>query len=189
MQPANFFVFFGLIATGKSTLAQAWAERQGLAYYNSDVVRKELAGLDPSSSQQDGVDQGIYTKEFSLKTYDALLDHAKTHLEQGRGVVLDASYQSRSERDRLQALAQHLDLPLYFILCECPEDEMRRRMEQRAKDPNAVSDGRWEIYLQQKERFEVPAELPAAHFITINTNQPLESALDSVQSHLNLPEV
>jgi len=39
------YVFFGMVATGKSYLAKAWAERLGGLYLNSDVVRKELAGL------------------------------------------------------------------------------------------------------------------------------------------------
>ena len=34
-----------MIATGKSTLAAKWAARQGAPYFNSDRVRKELAGL------------------------------------------------------------------------------------------------------------------------------------------------
>ena len=49
--PLYFHIlFFGLIASGKSTLAKAWAEQKNIPYYNSDVVRKELAGLSPTAS-------------------------------------------------------------------------------------------------------------------------------------------
>src|SRR5262249_8528468 len=37
-------VVCGLPATGKSTVAQALAERSGFAVFNSDVVRKRMAG-------------------------------------------------------------------------------------------------------------------------------------------------
>jgi hypothetical protein len=50
-------------------------------------------------------------------------------------------------------------------------------MEQRQGDPQAVSDGRWEIYLQQKRRFEMPLELGPQQLITINTNRSLEALL------------
>ena len=38
-------VIAGLSGTGKSTLAAAFCERSGFAHFNSDVIRKELAGL------------------------------------------------------------------------------------------------------------------------------------------------
>ena len=41
----RIFVFFGLIASGKSTLAEHFAKRYHLPYYNTDRVRKELAGI------------------------------------------------------------------------------------------------------------------------------------------------
>lgn len=180
----DLFIFFGLIATGKSTVAQAWAERHGLSYYNSDVVRKELAGLSPQTHQRETADQGIYTREFTAKTYEALLERARQDLVQGRGVVLDASYQRKTDRDRVRMLAQRLGVRLYCILCVCPEEEMKRRMARRALDPRAVSDGRWEIYLKQKERFEDPAELAPDQLITLSTDLPVEAVLEQLSAQL-----
>jgi hypothetical protein len=40
-----------------------------------------------------------------------------------------------------------------------------------------VSDGRWEIYLEQKRRFEAPMELGREQLITLHTDQPLEMLL------------
>jgi len=184
----SIYVFFGLIATGKSTLAQAWAARHSLAYRNSDVVRKELAGLAPTANQREGVGQGIYTREFSRKTYDAMLTRAEEAIGQGRGVVLDASYQNREERTRVVAVAQRLHVAVHFVLCECGDDIKKSRLALRAQDPNAVSDGRWEIYLQQKTRFEAPTELGAGQLITLDTNLPLDAALDKLDRLLQREE-
>lgn len=185
MQPApRIFVFFGLIATGKSTLAENWAKAHGLACYNSDRVRKDLAGLVPQTSQREQVDQGIYTKEFSQRTYDALLDLAAQEVKAGRSVVLDASYQSTAERERVRILADKFGIKAFFIHCVCPEPEMKRRMEERARDPLAVSDGRWEIYLRQKERFMAPTELAVDELITINTEQPLAVLLPLLTKYI-----
>ena len=81
------FVFFGMIATGKSTIAQAWSWKEQLRCYNSDWVRKELAGVDPSSTHHESMERGIYTKEFSTKTYTTLLERAADRLRQGDSVV------------------------------------------------------------------------------------------------------
>jgi len=180
----DLFIFFGLIATGKSTVAQAFAESRDLAYYNSDVVRKELAGLSPQAHQRETTDQGIYTSEFTAKTYAALLERAELDLAQGQGVVLDASYQRKADRDQVRMLAQRLGVRLYCILCVCPEEEMKRRMAKRALDPQAVSDGRWEIYLKQKERFEAPTELTPDQLITLSTDLPVDAVLAKLSAHL-----
>ncbi|MDO9041873.1 MAG: AAA family ATPase [Desulfocapsaceae bacterium] len=171
-------VFFGMIATGKSYLAAAWARRHGCAYYNSDRIRKELAGLVPESRQAAAVDQGIYSQEFSRRTYDQLLILAEQDLDikPGACVVLDGSYQARCERQRVQeSLA--VKAGVLFVHCICSEEMMRERMEQRQHDPQAVSDGRWEVYLQQKVRFEMPSELRPEQLLTIDTNQPLDTLL------------
>ena len=66
---------------------------------------------------------------------------------------------------------------------------MKERMAQRALDPLAVSDGRWEIYLQQKARFEAPDELPAAELISIDTDAPVETLLSRLTAMVKKTEL
>jgi uncharacterized protein len=178
-------IFFGMIATGKSHLAAAFAKKWGCAYHNSDIVRKELAGLAADSRQINTVDTGIYSREFSRRTYDELLCRAKNDLSQERHVcvVLDGSYQSRSERQLIcrETGKQHR---LVFIHCQCPEAVMKKRMDRRLKNPRAVSDGRWEVYLQQKKRFEMPVELPPDQLLTLDTDRPLPDLLRLLEEDL-----
>lgn len=173
----TLYVFFGLIASGKSTLAEAWAQSLGINSYNSDRVRKELAGLAVSTQQRESFNAGIYTAEFSRKTYDALLAHAEADLRVRRSVVLDGSYQSKGERLRVQEIARTHEATVIFIECCCPESLLQERMAQRALDPRAVSDGRWEIYLKQKDRFERPDELASGELITIDTDAPVDTLI------------
>jgi hypothetical protein len=175
----------GLIASGKSTLARAWADTFSLPYYNSDAVRKELAGFSASSRQGESFHQGIYTPEMTRKTYDALLDHAKQELTAGRSVVLDASYSTRSERDLAWQCTTECGSRLFFILCQCDEDETRRRLEKRSQDPMAVSDATWEIYQKQLQHFEYPDEVPSHDFMVINTKAFVKDLIDSLQEKIN----
>lgn len=160
----------GMIASGKSTLAKAFAREFSLPYYNTDVVRKELAGKSPESRQGSSLNQGIYTPEFSRLTYDTLLDHAGRELALHRSVVLDGSYHRRAERQRLVQRAAECRAPLFFILCRCDDEETARRLALRAKNPHAVSDGTWEIYQRQKESFEFPGELSPSSLIIMDTS-------------------
>jgi len=181
----KIYVFFGLIASGKSTLAQRFAGESHLPYYNTDLVRKELAGLDPVTRRADGIDQGIYSKEFSAKTYQAMLDRAAADLRAGRhGVVLDGSYHRRAERERVLKMADSQGAVAVFILCTCSDDEVRRRLAKRARDPDAVSDGRWEVYQAQKEIFASPDEQQAHRLITMNTERPVEVVLEMLYKKL-----
>jgi predicted kinase len=184
------YVFFGMVATGKSYLARAWAERQGGLYLNSDIVRKELAGLAQQDRSRVSWNEGIYTPDFTRRTYDELLRRTLVCLagDSHVCVVLDASYQSQEERNRLrQGLATHCRL--LFILCTCPEATVKKRLAERAVDPHAVSDGRWEIYLHQKEHFMPPDELEPAQVLSIDTDRSLAVLLavleQAVQEKMN----
>lgn len=184
MDGARVLVFFGMIASGKSYLASAWASRHDCTYHNSDQVRKELAGLTPETRQREAMDQGIYSRDFSRKTYDQLLLLAQTDLEHRAGcVVLDGSYQVRDEREMVRARLGKKAVVL-FVHCVCPEAVMKARMEERQRDPLAVSDGRWEVYLQQKRRFEMPEELGCDQLVTINTDRDLDQLLLELDSRL-----
>jgi len=177
-EPPQAYVFFGLIASGKSTLAQAWAGRLRIPYYNSDIVRKELAGRTDLRVGKQEYGRGIYSAELTRKTYQALLDKAADAVASGRSVILDASYRCRADRDGVRALKKKYGARVRFILCSCPEAEARARMKKRALDPAAVSDGRLDIYLRQKEIFEPPDELQPAEFITLSTLAPVDELVD-----------
>jgi len=66
------------------------------------------------------------------------------------------------------------------VHCTCPEAEVRRRLEERARDPEAVSDGRWEIYGQQRQSFEWPDELAEDELITLGTAAPVDRVVEQL---------
>ena len=174
----TIYIFFGLIASGKSFLAERFAAECGLPYFNSDRVRKELAGIAPTERRPDGIGQGIYTPELSAKTYQTMLARAEESLQNGAaGVILDGSYSIAAGRCEVRRLAERLDARPLFILCSCSEAETKRRLELRAKDPNAVSDGRWEIFVRQRETFVQPDELPPEMLFRLNTEAELINLL------------
>ena len=157
-----------------------------MRYYNSDVVRKELAGLEPHARRTESLGKGIYSGDFTRKTYDALLEKAETDLKAGLSVVLDASYQSSQERNRVSQLASRLTVQVYFIHCVCPQEEVKKRLARRAQDPAAVSDGHWQIYLAQRQKFEMPVELAPESIVTLSTDAPLDDLLSTLNNKIRM---
>jgi predicted kinase len=186
MEQQTIYIFFGLIASGKSTLAKLFAEEHGFSYYNTDRVRKELAGIAATERRSDGMGQGIYSPEFTEKTYQAMLARTELDLHQGtQGVVIDGSYSKETDRHKVRELADSLSLHgqtvrTLFILCSCSDEETKRRLDLRAQNPEAVSDGRWEIFVRQKEKFTAPDELSPDQLVSIDTEEKLERLLKSL---------
>ena len=178
-------VFFGLIASGKSTLAENFAARENMEYWNTDRVRKELAGIEATRRRLEAPDQGIYSPAFTERTYAAMLARATDALNRGKGVVLDGSYSRRRDRDAVLACGRRGQAPVRFILCSCSDNEVKRRLAMRARDPLAVSDGRWEIYLRQKESFEPPDELAPEQLLLLNTEKEPAVLLERIYQWLS----
>lgn len=180
-------VFFGMIASGKSTLGEAWAERHRAPYYNTDRVRKELAGLRPTDRRAEAAEQGIYAAGFTEKTYRTLLERAAADFSRGKEmVVLDGSYGRREDREAVRRMAALAGARCVFVLCTCREQEVRRRLALRARDPRAVSDGRWEIYLRQREGFELPDAAESADTLCLDTEQEIGVLLAGLGTELGL---
>jgi predicted kinase len=178
----TFFIFMGLPASGKSTLAKAWSQRHHFSYFNSDVVRKQLVGNFELASQEDSWGEGIYTSEMTGRTYDAIMINALQELVAGKTVVLDACYGSRDERERLIQLADEINTVLCFVSCYCSEKVTRLRLAERAADTKAVSDAGWEIFKKQRENLEPLDDTESPMVISINTDNTLEHLLEQLDS-------
>lgn len=163
----KLYVVYGLSGTGKTTVANMLAEMAHLPVYHSDQVRKELvAGIPATERRLEAFGQGIYSRELSQKTYHAMARLAARHLVLNEDVILDATYINALERKRLLEIVEYCNAEPIFLQTTCPEPEVKRRLANRLNQPQEVSDGRWEIYLKQKERFmhkegleELPVEV------------------------------
>lgn len=133
----------GLPGAGKSTLARGLAKAAGFEVVRSDVVRKELAGLGPDESATAGFGEGIYTPEWTERTYTACLGRADALLFEGRRVVVDASFGRAEHRERFRSLAARRGLPFAMLTCAAAEEVVRGRLAGRSGD---VSDADTEVY-------------------------------------------
>ncbi len=153
---ACLVVIFGLMGAGKTTLALALGQAREWPVIESDRVRKALAGLAPGARAPLAFGQGIYAGEFSARTYGEMRRLAAAHLAAGRSVILDGSFKRAGERERVRLLAREHRAPARFVYCACPPEEARRRLGIRLTDPQAVSNGRAELFAAQAGDFDPP---------------------------------
>jgi hypothetical protein len=180
-------VIFGLMGTGKTTLARALGETLGLPAVHSDAVRKTLAGLAPTTRAPLEFGQGIYAEDFSARTYTEMRRLAAAHLAEGRSVILDASFKRARERDLARELAREHGAQTLFVYCECAPLVARERLGIRLTDPAAISDGRVELFADQRRDFDPlgPQDRP---LLRLDTGRELAVVLEElkgfVQSYL-----
>jgi uncharacterized protein len=160
----------GLTGTGKSYSGARLGKRLGCEPLRSDPIRKEILSIPLEKHHLDKFGQGIYTSSATKKTYDALFDRADELFQENQFVVLDASFTNRSHREKALLLARKHNASFRILFIDIDDETVRKQLQQRSlQDP---SDGTWEIFLEQKRRFDpiVEAELEMTRTLTSSEN-------------------
>lgn len=169
----------GLVGTGKSTVAEALSRSLGLHVISSDITRKRLANIPQTEHRFEPFKDGVYSEDFTRKTYDEMFAQARKLLSQGQSVILDASFKKRQDRLQAKKLADEMKVDFAVIECILNEKTVKKRLEQRLKE-GSVSDGRWEIYESQKRDFDNVDEFPSQNHVVLDTSQPLSIIVKTI---------
>ncbi len=172
-------VICGMTASGKSTLAESF--RGGAAIINSDVVRKELAGIPPTQRHLEEYASGIYSREFTDRTYSEMMREAEKILEGGDSVVLDATFARREQRLAAWELARDTGAHFFLVECRAPDEVLLERLERKVRDPREVSDARPDLYDRLREAWEPTDEIPFDMRLVLDTSRPLAETLEELR--------
>jgi len=180
LERPTLIIMMGLMGTGKSRLTKNIAPVLDADVIRTDVLRKEMSNLSPTDRCYEPFGKGIYNEEMSEATYAKAHELALKTLREGRTVILDASYRKRSDRLKAGETARAADADFIIVECVCPEDVIRKRLEVRTLDALEPSDGRWDLYEEQKKGFEPIEELSFTKYIVIDTSGLRETSADKV---------
>ncbi len=139
----------GLPGTGKSTVAAGLSQTpEGMAWtlLRSDVVRKELAGMDPSERAPAAYGAGLYQPQLRRRVYAQLFERAEIALGLGQGVILDATFSDDADRTAARRLAAKMHSPLVELECRAPAGAVVDRLAPRAGRHRDPSDADPEIF-------------------------------------------
>lgn len=176
----------GLVASGKSTVARAIADRIASPRIVGDHVRAFRMGATPSheptaAQRLEGLGPG-----FDERVARALFAAAECVLDSGRAVVLDAGFPSPRGRAAARELARRHGLAFRFVECRVDEATARRRLAARDASPDEHAGWR-AIYDAYLARWEPPGNdvAPEEH-IVVDTTRPLAESLATIEARLPL---
>jgi predicted kinase len=166
-------VMMGFPATGKTSVANALAQRIGAAIVSKDHLRRAAFApcvLDYSAAQNDLCMEMVY----SAVAYIVRSWPEKPVIVDGR------TYSQRAQIERLVACAGALGTTPRFIECTC-DDEMARRRLESPSSLHAAADRDYARYLEIKSRAD-PIEVPR---LTLDTGSvAVEEAVSRCVAYL-----
>ncbi len=168
----TLWVFAGLPASGKSSLADRLSRILFTTVISSDAVRKE------TETQPEIVPYGAgkYSEERRHRVYAKMLASAYKKLKKGRSVALDATYSRRRWRAEAVQLASDTDANLVFVECTCDSDIIRKRLAER-ENFTGLSDARIQHLPEMIKHFEPVNEISADFHIRLDTQTDIENTL------------
>jgi len=171
----------GLVGTGKTTIARVLGRRLGLVVVSSDATRKQLAGIPVIEHRYERLGAGIYSPEFTRRTYAEMFKRAREILWSGDSVILDASFTSAEYRLRARELAEEANADFAVVECTAPEDILRERLVRRQRE-RSISDARQDVLDLQKGLFAPVSEVPDDRHIVVDTSQPVHKVIEEIES-------
>lgn len=166
----------GIVASGKSTIADHLGAELGAPVVEADRTRKHMLGVAPSVHVPSGAWSGAYDPAFTERVYEELLRRASVVLGSGRPVVLDASFRSREMRRMARALAESCRVPFRFVECRATTEVSRERLARRDVEAG-VSDARLSLLDDFRAHFEPPDEVAPGERVLLDTTRPVEDSL------------
>ncbi len=158
-RPPMLVVVCGLSGVGKSTVSQRLARTLSAPVVSTDIVRKEIHGLQPTERRAGAFGEGLYAPDATRRTYAALAFRAEQLLQAGESVVVDGTFAHAWQRELAATAAKRSGALIFYVELTAPDPLVRERLAARAGDPSATSDADWSLYLAQKagwEAFQLP---------------------------------
>jgi hypothetical protein len=171
-RPPCLVLTCGLSGSGKTSLARAVAAPLGALHVRSDVERKRLAGLGPLDDSRSPPDGGIYSRDFTERTYTRLRDCTADALQARENVIVDAAFLKRDERRDMLGLAQRMAVPFAVLHCEAPLAVLHERLESRARSGGDASEAGVAILARQPGYWEEFDDEERAKVVAVDTTAP-----------------
>lgn len=172
----------GASGSGKSWLSARLVPELQAVRIRSDLERKRLAGLDPQQSAAAPVRKGIYSPEFSHRTYGRLAECAEHCLNARLNTIVDASFLEQADRRMFRGLAQRMGVPCYVVSCQADPVTLAQRLEERSAARSDPSDANLSVLDTQLREFEPFEAAEERSVIAVDTSE--HNAVQRVASEI-----
>jgi len=145
----KLWITHGVSGSGKTTGSQQTVEREGAIRIRSDLERKRLFMTARSNHDEYALGEGIYSPTSSEATYKRLYEIAKSILQSGFDVIVDATFLKQSDRQRFRRLAETERAEFHIQDYQVDEKTLKQRIMHRRSKNNDASDATLEILESQ----------------------------------------
>jgi len=183
-------VVMGRAGTGKTTVAKQLGSELGWPVFSSDEIRKTLAGVPLRERTPQERRDEVYSEQMTRQTYAKLVHDGLAALgcSRGRrprpgithnGVILDATFSSRANRDFLSQECARANVRLQVLELDVDPGEVERRLKSRDHTAGEISDARLENLEKLRSAYEPPSEL-APDVIEISASNTVSETAKAV---------
>ena len=169
----------GRVATGKTSVVKQLARELDWTVFCSDQIRKTLAGVPLTVRTPPELRDKVYSSQMTEQTYHKLVENGLAAVTVHSGVVLDATFSSRTKRDCLRDQCARAGIRLQVVELKADHDEIARRLKARDQSETELSDARLEDLGKLSAGYEAPCEV--ADLIRVST---ANGVLDTVRALL-----
>ena len=163
----------GLSGSGKSTVARSICEYLSAISIRSDVERKRLSGVAPTTRTEAGIQAGIYSDLKTQQTYATLCELAEKVMRAGYPVIVDATFLALKNRLIMRELARRLEAPFIILNVQAGKKTLHRRILGREEAHSDVSEAGIPVLDYQMQSMQPPDVSEQQHQILINTDGEL----------------
>lgn len=147
----------GVSGSGKTTATQPLLELIGAVRVRSDIERKRLHRLKPQARTGSRIGQDAYSADATALTYRRLLGLARSIVEAGYTVIVDATFLAHAQRGDFRRLAEALGARFLILDFGADEATLRARIVEREKQHADASEADIAV-LEHQLRTEEPLQ-------------------------------
>ena len=139
-------VLYGLMGTGKTSLAQYLREVYGWHVISTDAVRKQISGVGEATRVWVPYATGLYSPEMNERTYAESCRRAGDLLDAGLPVAIDGAFKTREQRQAVIDMAREHGADVRFIETVCDPDyptRTPRRLDRRTTPTPTDGSNSW----------------------------------------------
>lgn len=162
----------GVSGSGKTSQSQPLVEACAVLRVRADVERKRLFGLDAQAKSQSALGTGLYSPAATARTYARLAELARTVVEAGYPVLIDATFLHQAQRAEFAQLATRLGVPFAILAFDAPVADLRARVSRRSEAGTDASEADLAVLESQLRSREAFSAEELAFVLPIDTHSP-----------------